>query len=136
MLSLTGAAQASAPRGDWSTWGNSTARNGIATLSKVNAAKATKLALAWSRPLDAVVTAQPLFIADPRGGEYITATAAGTLSAFAAKNGGCAGTPRSARRRRTARSCRRGIFGITGTPVYDRSTDTIYAVDATASSTA
>src|SRR3954454_14836390 len=87
VLCLAGAAQAAVPRGDWSTWGNSTLRNGVATLSRINAAKAPKLALAWSRPLDGAVPAQPLFITDPSGGTYVTATAAGTVTAFAATNG-------------------------------------------------
>ena len=89
VLSITGSAQAGAPQGDWSTWGNSThaQRHRDAQQGRQRDSAKT-LTLAWSRPLDAVVTAQPLFIADSRGGEYVTATAAGTLSAFAAKNGG------------------------------------------------
>ena len=127
VLSITGSAQASPPRGDWPTWGNSPTRNGIATLSKVDAASARTLRLAWSRPLDAVVTAQPLFINDSRGGEYITATAAGTLSAFAAKNGGLRWRAALGAQNTHCSQLPKDLFGITGTPVYDRSTGTIYA---------
>jgi PQQ-like domain len=128
VLTVTGAAHASAPSADWSTWGNSTTRNGIATHSSVTAVKAASLELAWSRPLDAVVNAQPLFIADSRGGEYITATAAGTVSAFAAKNGGLRWRDSLGAQTTHCSQLPKGLFGITGTPVYDRSTGTIYAV--------
>jgi outer membrane protein assembly factor BamB len=128
LLCLTGAAPAAAPRGDWSTWGNSNLRNGVATRSSIRAATAPKLALAWSRPLDATVTAQPLFIADPSGGEYITATAAGTVTAFAAKNGALRWHADLGSQTSRCTQLPRGQFGITGTPVYDRATDTIYAV--------
>jgi hypothetical protein len=128
VLWLTSAASAAVPRGDWPTWGNSTLRNGVATLSKINARKAPKLELAWSRPLDAVVTAQPLFIADPTGGEYITATAAGTVTAFAATNGAVRWHAELGSQTSRCTQLPKGQFGITGTPVYDRSTDTIYAV--------
>ncbi len=128
VLSLTAVAHAAQPRGDWSTWGNSTTRNGVATLSKITAATAPKLTLAWSRPLDAVVTAQPLFIADARGGEYIAATAAGTVTAFAAKNGGKRWQADLGAQATRCTQLPKGQFGITGTPVYDRSTNTIYAV--------
>jgi hypothetical protein len=128
VLWLTSAANAAVPRGDWPTWGNSTLRNGVATLSKINARKAPKLELAWSRPLDAVVTAQPLFIADPTGGEYITATAAGTVTAFAATNGAVRWHAELGSQTSRCTQLPKGQFGITGTPVYDRSTDTIYAV--------
>jgi hypothetical protein len=128
VLCLTAAAQAAAPRGDWSTWGNSTLRNGAATLSRINAAKAPKLALAWSRPFDAVVTAQPLFIADPSGGMYVTATAAGTVTAFAAKNGAARWHADLGSQTNKCTQLPNGQWGITGTPVYDRSTNTLYAV--------
>jgi outer membrane protein assembly factor BamB len=128
VLPLTGVARAATPRGDWSTWGNSTARTGVATLSSVRASNARGLQLAWSRPLDAASTAQPLYIRDARGGEYITATAAGTLSAFAATNGTLRWTAALGAQQTHCQQLPKGLFGITGTPVYDRSTQTVYAV--------
>ena len=64
---------------------------------------------------------------DSRGGEYITATAAGTLSAFAAKNGGLRWRAALGAQNTHCSQLPKDIFGITGTPVYDRSTGTIYA---------
>jgi hypothetical protein len=124
---LTGVAQAATPRGDWSTWGNTTARTGVATLSSVRANNVSKLVLAWSKPLDAASTAQPLYIRDAQGGEYITATAAGTLSAYAAKNGALRWKAALGSQQTHCQQLPRGLFGITGTPVYDRSTQTVYA---------
>jgi hypothetical protein len=128
VLSLAGAAHAATPRGDWSTWGNSTLRNGVATISNVRAASVPKLALVWSKPLDAVSTAQPLFIADTRGGEYIAATAAGTISAYAATNGAVRWRAHLGSQTSRCTQLPKGQFGITGTPVYDRATATVYAV--------
>jgi hypothetical protein len=128
VLPLTGSASAGTPRGDWSTWGNSTARTGVATISSVRANNASKLAVAWSHPLDADSTAQPLYIKDARGGEYITATAAGTLSAFAATNGALRWKASLGSQATHCQQLPKGVFGITGTPVYDRTTQTVYAV--------
>jgi outer membrane protein assembly factor BamB len=127
LLCLASAAEAATPRGDWPTWGNSTLRNGVATLSRVNAANTPELALAWTRPLDGVVTAQPLFISDPSGGTYITATAAGTVTAFTATNGTVRWRASLGSQTTRCSQLPKDIFGITGTPVYDRSTNTIYA---------
>lgn len=127
VLCLAGTAQAATPRGDWPTWGNSTLRNGVATLSRVTAARVPKLALAWSRPLDAVVTAQPLFVNDAQGGVYVTATANGTVTAFAAANGVVRWHAELGSQATRCQQLPNGLFGITGTPVYDRTTNTVYA---------
>jgi PQQ-like domain len=128
VLPLAGVAHAATPRGDWPTWGNSTTRTGVATLSSVRSSNASKLQLAWSRPLDAASTAQPLYIRDAQGGEFITATAEGTLSAYAATNGALRWTAALGAQATHCQQLPKGLFGITGTPVYDRSTQTVYAV--------
>ena len=128
VLPLTGGALAATPRGDWPTWGNSAARTGVATISSVRSANARTLQLAWSRPLDAASTAQPLYVRDARGGEYVTATAAGTLSAFAATNGALRWKAALGAQQTHCQQLPKGLFGITGTPVYDRTTRTVYAV--------
>jgi hypothetical protein len=128
VLLHTATALAGTPRGDWYTWGNSNARTSVATVSSVRTTNASHLVQAWSHPLDGVSTAQPLYIRDAQGGVFVTATNAGTLQAWSATTGaqvwkaslgaqttGCAQLPKKQ-------------FGITGTPVYDRSTQTIYAV--------
>jgi hypothetical protein len=127
VLPLTASAGAATPRGDWPTWGNSTTRNGIATLSSVRANNAANLRLAWSRKLDSNSNAQPLYIRDARGGEYISATADGTLTAYAATNGALRWKAALGSQKFHCQQLPGGIFGITGTPVYERSTQTIYA---------
>jgi hypothetical protein len=128
VLPLTGVAAAGTPRGDWSTWGNTTARTGVATISSVRANNAAKLTLAWSRKLDSDSNAQPLYIRDARGGEYISATADGTLTAYAATNGALRWKASLGSQETHCHQLPNGVFGITGTPVYDRSTQTVYAV--------
>jgi outer membrane protein assembly factor BamB len=112
------------PGNGWTTWGNSRVRQSRATTSRVTAATAHKLKLAWSRALGGTGASQPLYLTriavDGRRRDiYVTASESGRVSAFDAKTGtvlwtrelgsvstGCAQMPK-------------GVFGVTGTPVYD-----------------
>ena len=146
VLSLAAVAPASAAvtgGPGWTTWGNSPARQSRATASKLTVKNAKRLKLAWSRPLGGVGAAQPLYLSRiATGGKrrdlYVAASESGRITAFDAKTGrivwkrelgavntGCAQMPQ-------------GIFGVTGTPVYDpvggyiyvATTDKLWALDA------
>jgi outer membrane protein assembly factor BamB len=133
-LSLAAAAPASARATDgpgWTTWGNSALRQSRASSSLLTVGNVRTLKLAWSRPLGGVGAAQPLYlsriaIGGKRRDVYVAASESGRISAFDARTGkvlwtrelgvvdtGCAQMPK-------------GIFGVTGTPVYDPAGGFIY----------
>ena len=133
-LSLAAAAPLAAPAADgpgWTTWGNGPLRQSRASASQLTTANAGKLKLAWSRPLGGVGAAQPLYLKNIaiKGAKrdiYVAASESGRVSAFDALTGkvlwthdvgsvdtGCAQMPK-------------GIFGITGTPVYDPASGYLY----------
>ncbi len=135
-LSLPAPALATAPTAavgaGWTTWGNSPVRQSRASSSLLRVRNARRLKLAWSRPLGGVGAAQPLYltriaIAGKRRDIYVTASESGRITAFDARTGkalwarelgsiptGCLQMPK-------------GIFGVTGTPVYDPAGGFIYA---------
>jgi outer membrane protein assembly factor BamB len=128
VLLHTAAALAGTPRADWPTWGNGNARTGVATVSSIRANNASHLVKAWSHPLDGASTAQPLYIRDPKGGVFVTATNAGTLQAWSATTGAQVWKASLGTENTSCAQLPKKQFGITGTPVYDRSTQTIYVV--------
>jgi outer membrane protein assembly factor BamB len=117
---------------DWATWGNSPARTGRATASRLNVRNAGRLEKAWSAPLGAVVDGQPLYatnIATTTGRRnlYLVATEAGSVFALDARTGkrvwraelgavhlGCSQLPG-------------GNYGVTGAMTYDASRQTVFA---------
>jgi outer membrane protein assembly factor BamB len=119
------------PGAGWTTWGNSPVRQSRANTSSLGIANASKLKLAWSRPIGGTGAAQPLYLTriavdGKRRDIYVTAAESGRVSAFDAKTGkllwtrelgaidtGCAQMPK-------------GVFGVTGTPVYDPVDGAIY----------
>ena len=144
-LSLTGAAPLSASAAEtpgWTTWGNSPVRQSRASTSLLTTANAKRLKLAWSRPIGGAGAAQPLYlsrieVAGKRRDIYVAASESGLITAFDALSGkvlwkrevgtvdtGCLQMPK-------------GIFGVTGTPVYDpvggfvylAATDRLWAID-------
>ena len=133
-ISLRAGAGAAARATDgpgWTTWGNSPVRQSRASSSALTTANAKRLRLAWSRPLGGVGAAQPLYLTKiASGGKrrdiYVTASESGRVSAFDARTGkllwmselgsintGCLQMPK-------------GVFGVTGTPVYDPAGGYIY----------
>ena len=137
-----GAAAPAAGGAGWTTWGNGPARQSRASSSALTTARAKRLKLAWSRPLGGVGAAQPLYLTGiASGGKrrdiYVAASESGRVSAFDARSGkviwerelgsvntGCLQMPK-------------GVFGVTGTPVYDpaggylyvAATDRLWALD-------
>jgi outer membrane protein assembly factor BamB len=115
----------------WTTWGNSPVRQSRASASLLTTANGQRLRLAWSRPIGGAGAAQPLYlsriaIAGKRRDIYLAASEEGRVTAFDALSGkvlwmrevgsvstGCLQMPR-------------GIFGVTGTPVYDPAGGFVY----------
>jgi outer membrane protein assembly factor BamB len=133
-VSLLAAAPAPAkqvPGAGWTTWGNGPVRQSRASTSGLNPANASRLKLAWSRAIGGTGAAQPLYLTriavdGKRRDIYVTAAESGRVTAFDAKTGkalwtrelgavdtGCAQMPK-------------GVFGVTGTPVYDPAGGAIY----------
>ena len=133
-LSLPASALAAAPSTGgpgWTTWGNSPLRQSRASASSLTVGRAPRLKLAWSRPLGGVGAAQPLYltkiaIGGKRRDIYLTASESGRVTTFDARTGkslwarelgslstGCLQMPK-------------GVFGVTGTPVYDPASGFVY----------
>jgi outer membrane protein assembly factor BamB len=135
LLPATPAGAKPVPGPGWTTWGNSPVRQSRANTSELKVGNASKLKLAWSRPIGGTGAAQPLYltriaVAGKRRDIYVAAAESGRVSAFDAKTGkllwahelgaidtGCAQMPK-------------GVFGVTGTPVYDPSNGAVYAASA------
>ena len=115
----------------WTTWGNSPVRQSRASASLLTTKNGDRLRLAWSRPIGGAGAAQPLYlrrvlVTGKRRDIYVTASEEGRVSAFDARTGkvlwvrdvgsvstGCLQMPK-------------GIFGVTGTPVYDPASGFVY----------
>jgi len=117
---------------DWLTYGHDPQRSGNAAgESAITPANVSTLALKWSASLDGKVTAQPLFVSATQiGGQahdvVIAATASNSVYALDA------GTGAQLWRRNFGPASRTGAvpggFGITATPVVDRTRGFIYVV--------
>jgi hypothetical protein len=120
------------PAVDWSMVDHDTSRSGnAAEETTINNTNVGNLSWSWSASVDGPVTAQPLFVSGitistqtqdvvvvATGGNSVYALNAATGSALWRRN---FGTPVS--------NCSiPGGFGVTGTPLVDRTTDRIYAV--------
>jgi outer membrane protein assembly factor BamB len=121
---------ACAPQSSWPTYGQNTARTGVARgLPAVG-----KLRVAWRDKLDGAVYGQPLLI----GGHVVVATENNTVYALGAATGKPAwhthvGTPVP----RSGLPCGDiNPLGITGTPVYDQANGLVYVVAETRTGTA
>jgi outer membrane protein assembly factor BamB len=136
------AAEPSAGGAGWTTWGNSPLRQSRASASSLSTRNAKRLTLAWSQALGGTGAAQPLYLrkiaaTGKRRDIYVAASESGRVSAFDARTGkllwmrelgsintGCLQMPK-------------GVFGVTGTPVYDpaggyiyvAATDKLWALD-------
>jgi outer membrane protein assembly factor BamB len=126
----------------WTTWGNSPARQSRASSSALTTGNARKLKLAWSRPLGGTGAAQPLYLTKiASGGKrrniYVTASESGRVSAFDARTGKPLWTRELGSVNTGCLQMPKGIFGVTGTPVYDpaggyiyvAATDKLWALD-------
>ncbi|MBD0329484.1 MAG: PQQ-binding-like beta-propeller repeat protein [Thermoleophilia bacterium] len=126
LLSAAGGSAATPPEpSGWLTWGNGVARHNH-TADRIAAARLR----GWARRLDGPVTVQPLVVRGvPRRNDttVYVATGGGSVYAFTADG-------RVRWRRQLARlrhDCPQlPTYGVTGTPVIDRRTRTLYAVDA------
>ena len=120
------------PGHGWTTWGNSPVRQSRANTSTVNAGNAAKLKLAWSRPIGGTGAAQPLYltrvaVAGKTRDIYVTAAESGRVSAFDAKTGKVLWTREVGALETGCAQMPKGVFGVTGTPVYDPAGGFIYA---------
>jgi outer membrane protein assembly factor BamB len=133
-LSLPAGAAAVAPAAGgagWTTWGNSPVRQSRASSSALTTANAPKLKLAWSRPLGGVGAAQPLYLTKiASGGKrrdiYVAASESGRVSAFDARTGKVLWTRELGSINTGCLQMPKGVFGVTGTPVYDPAGGYVY----------
>jgi hypothetical protein len=115
----------------WTTWGNSPVRQSRASSSALTTRNAKRLKLAWSRPLGGVGAAQPLYLtkiasAGKRRDIYVTASESGRVSAFQARTGAELWTRELGSINTGCLQMPKGVFGVTGTPVYDPAGGYIY----------
>lgn len=119
------------PGPGWTTWGNSPVRQSRANTSTVTAGNASKLKLAWSRPIGGTGAAQPLYltrvaVAGTTRDIYVTAAESGRVAAFDAKTGKPLWTRELGALDTGCLQMPKGVFGVTGTPVYDPASGYIY----------
>ena len=124
-------AAAPVPGPGWTTWGNSAARQSRANTSRLTVKTAPRLRLAWSRPLGGTGAAQPLYltriaVAGKRRDIYVAASESGRVSAFDAKSGTVLWTRELGALPTGCLQMPKGVFGVTGTPVYDPAGGFIY----------
>jgi len=130
-INFTAASQ-SGSGSDWLTYGHDPQRSGNAAgESVITTTSAKNLALKWSAGLDGKVTAQPLFVsATVVGGQtrdvVVAATAANSVYALDAATG--AQLWRKNFGPSSGSEVIPGGFGVSATPVIDRSRGLIYAV--------
>jgi outer membrane protein assembly factor BamB len=131
-VTLTVSSPSSPGQGDWPTVDHDPGRSGTAAdETRLNSANAGSLAAAWSATLDGKVTAQPLYLSGVQvtGGPHdvvIAATNQNSVYALDANSGEVLWHTHLASA--SANCSIPGGFGITGTPVVDRSAGRIYAV--------
>ena len=147
-LALVAAAPARRAAADgpgWTTWGNSPVR-AVARLriAADGDERGAACKLAWTRPLGGVGAAQPLYLRriaiERQAPRHLRGRERGGARhrLRRAQPARCSGRARSAPSTRAACRCRKGIFGVTGTPVYDpasavivylAATDRLWAID-------
>ena len=134
-----GRAEAAAVAGaGWITWGNGLERQSRATTTDLFARAVGSLKKAWSRPVDDIVNAQPLYLRNiairgARRDIYIVATENGSVYAFDARTG------KKLWRRSVGRDTKvcpgwtppDGDFGVTSTPMYDAIRKQLYVAVST-----
>ena len=131
-LNITVLAQAPPPAGDWLTYGHDPQRSGnSAGESTITTANVGTLGVEWTANLDGKVTAQPLFVsaATVQGQTHdvvVAATASNTLYALDARTGTVLWTRHFLAS--NGAGAIPGGFGISGTPVVDRTNGRVYAV--------
>jgi outer membrane protein assembly factor BamB len=108
----------------WTTWGDSPLRQSRASSSALTRANAKKLKLAWSRPLGGTGAAQPLYLrrivsGGKRRDIYVAASESGRVSAFDARSGKLLWSRELGSIETGCLQMPKGVFGVTGTPVYD-----------------
>jgi outer membrane protein assembly factor BamB len=116
----------------WTTWGNSPVRQSRASASALTVRRAHRLKLAWSRPLGGVGAAQPLYltkiaIGGKRRDIYVAASESGRVTAFDARTGQALWARELGSLNTGCQQMPKGIFGVTGTPVYDPAGGFVYA---------
>lgn len=132
-LSLTTASAParSVPGHGWTTWGNGKLRQSRASSSALKVSNASRLALAWGRPIGGTGAAQPLYltrvaVAGRRRDIYVAAAESGRVSAFDATSGAVLWTRELGAIPTGCAQMPKGVFGVTGTPVYDPARGIIY----------
>lgn len=124
-------AAAGAPLTGWLTFSNSTARTNF--VSEQTVGDPSKLNLVWTLQLDGFVTAQPLVVRDfPNPGDRTTyvATAAGSIYAINQNGYAIAKAKLGHMKLSSCAYFPTPDYGVTGTPVIDPATRTLYAADA------
>ncbi|MDX6580641.1 MAG: hypothetical protein QOJ47_2190 [Gaiellales bacterium] len=128
MLALAPAAESA----NWATFGNSPARTGRATGSRITAATVKHLAKVWTAQLGADVDGQPLYASDVATAAgvrnlYLVATEAGSVFAFDARNGKLVWRSELGSVHLGCNQIPGGIYGATGAMTYDASRQTLFA---------
>jgi hypothetical protein len=128
MLALAPAAESA----NWATFGNSPARTGRATGSRITASTVKHLAKAWTAQLGADVDGQPLYASDVATAAgvrnlYLVATEAGSVFAFDARNGKLVWRSELGSVHLGCNQIPGGIYGATGAMTYDASRQTLFA---------
>jgi outer membrane protein assembly factor BamB len=119
----------------WTTWGNGPTRQSRATTSLLTARTAPGLREAWSGDLGSVGNAQPLYlrsvsIAGKARDIYIAAGEGGRVVAFDALNGNLLWKRELGALNTGCEEMPDGVFGVTGTPVYDPAGGFVYVAAA------
>ena len=115
----------------WTTWGNSSTRQSRATASLVTSATAPALQLAWTRQLGGVGNAQPLYlegiaIGGTTRNVYLAAGERGRVIALDARTGKTLWKRELGSLQTGCDEMPDGVFGVTGTPVYDPAGGFVY----------
>jgi outer membrane protein assembly factor BamB len=132
VVPVTLTVNSSASAADWPTIEHDAARSGTATAeTQITSSNASSLTQAWTANLDGKVTAQPLFLGGMQveGATHDVVVATTNQNTVYALDAGTGTVLWSRHLLPPPSSCGLpGGFGISGTPVVDRSTDRIYAV--------
>jgi outer membrane protein assembly factor BamB len=120
---------------DWSTFGDGIAREGFnPNESALTASNASGLRLIWSRDLGRAIDAQPIYAAGVKIGSsthdvLYVGTEGGLFDAIDAQSGAVLWSKTLGSTTSTCQDLPGGVFGITDTAVFDRTTDRVYVAD-------